>query len=206
MSIKKALVRTCILFAVSATIAIGQTTPAPAPAPVKSVKIGTLTWTTQNASVETPDSWCYANQPANCAKYGRLYTWESAKAACEGMGGGYRLPTNEDWKNIINHAGGEKAAGKKLKSKSGWDRCGGSDRDCVKNGNGTDDYGFAALPGGQRNVGGVSITAVAYGFYWSATEFGPYSAYNRLIDYHGGSVTEFNNDKGFGYSVRCVKE
>jgi uncharacterized protein (TIGR02145 family) len=37
------------------------------------------------------------------------------------MGGGYRLPTNEDWDNLVNYAGGASVAGKKLKAKSGWE-------------------------------------------------------------------------------------
>ena len=35
-------------------------------------------WTTANLNVEMPSSYCFDNADANCRRYGRLYTWESA--------------------------------------------------------------------------------------------------------------------------------
>jgi len=57
---------------------------------------------------------------------------------------------------------GDGIAGKKLKSKNGWNdflgygNCepwGGGCDERWENGNGTDDYGFSALPGGGRTEG-----------------------------------------------------
>ena len=42
----------------------------------------------------------------NCRRYGRLYTWTSAQAACRALGNGWRLPTNEDWRQLANQYGG----------------------------------------------------------------------------------------------------
>jgi len=59
------------------------------------VEIGGLKWMKKNLNVETDDSWCYRNSPDSCVKYGRLYTWEAAKTACQSVG--MRLPTREEW-------------------------------------------------------------------------------------------------------------
>ena len=40
-------------------------------------------WTTVNLnSAAVSPSYCYDDREANCVKYGRLYTWESAQAVC----------------------------------------------------------------------------------------------------------------------------
>jgi uncharacterized protein (TIGR02145 family) len=73
---------------------------------------------------------------------------------------GWRLPSSEDLTKLLKHVDpqhkegseytglGDNSAGPKLKAKSGWppDYEG-------KNGNGTDDYGFNALPGGYCGTG-----------------------------------------------------
>ncbi len=62
-------------------------------------------WTTQNLNiknVKTDPSYCYADAERNCGQYGRLYTWESAQRACRSLGEGWRLPTNEDWRQLAN--------------------------------------------------------------------------------------------------------
>ena len=57
-------------------------------------------WTTENLNVTTERSYCYENSEQNCRRYGRLYTWESAQQACRALGGGWRLPTNEEWRQL----------------------------------------------------------------------------------------------------------
>ncbi len=53
---------------------------------------------------------------------------------------GWHLPSTGEWWMLVNAIGGEQVAGTKLKSMEGWDL----------DGNGTDYYGFSALPGGRR--------------------------------------------------------
>ncbi|MDR2592485.1 MAG: fibrobacter succinogenes major paralogous domain-containing protein [Chitinispirillales bacterium] len=159
----------------------------------KIVKIGNQTWMAENLNYQTKTgAWCYGGDESNCKKYGRLYDWNTAKTACPK---GWRLPSIDEWTELVTVAGSS-TAGKKLKSKSGWD----------ENGNGTDDYGFSALPGGFRDTDGGFFNVGKYGFWWTASESGGSSAFTRRMAYGEAIVEEYNDDKGDGYSARCVQD
>ncbi|MDR2592012.1 MAG: InlB B-repeat-containing protein [Chitinispirillales bacterium] len=177
------------------------------------VSLGGLKWMTKNLDVETEDSWCYGEGgqvydngnwvtltsseiQANCAKYGRLYTWEAAKRACQQVG--KRLPTRTEWDALVTAAGGSSVAGSKLKSSSGWN----SYSDISS----TDEFGFSALPGGYRDYSdGDFIDAGFYGYWWTATESGSGAYGRRMYDY-GDLVYEGNDLKSDGFSARCVED
>jgi len=123
-------------------------------------QIGDQIWLAENLNYTGPDvsySTCYGNNPSNCDIYGRLYDWASAMGlpdncnytdeGCPPVAGflwggicppDFYMARNEDWKILVDYAGGDSIAASRLKSATGW----GS------NGNGTDSYGFNALPGG----------------------------------------------------------
>jgi len=159
----------------------------------RTVKIGNQVWMAENLRFNVGDSsWYYQGNEDNCNKYGRLYTWDAAKKACPA---GYHLPSREEWDDLVAATGGD-VAGKILKSKSGWD----------ENGNGTDDYGFSALPGGYRCSDGTLYGAGYYGYWWTVAESTSNYAYYRRMSYDGDDVYEYNNYKSNGYSVRCVAD
>jgi len=159
----------------------------------RTIKIGGQTWMAENLNIDTADSWCYENKAANCAKYGRLYAWEAARTACPA---GWRLPDDVAWRILDNAAGGT-TAGKALKSASGWH----------KGGNGTDGYGFSALPGGYGYYSDGSFDhAGKHGYWWTAAEYAEGRAYIRKISYDSDIVDEYSNMTGNGYSVRCIKD
>jgi uncharacterized protein (TIGR02145 family) len=64
----------------------------------QTVKVGNQVWLAENLRAETYDSWCFDDDPKNCEKYGRLYTWDAATNACPR---GWRLPTAEDWLELL---------------------------------------------------------------------------------------------------------
>jgi uncharacterized protein (TIGR02145 family) len=83
-------------------------------------------------------------------------------------------------------------AGKKLKAKRGWKW---NDRH-NKNGNGTDNYGFSALPEDGYNS-----------IWWTATtDNGSSHALYRLINFCYDIVDESHDNKSLGFSVRCVAD
>jgi uncharacterized protein (TIGR02145 family) len=92
---------------------------------------------------------------------------------------------------LVETAGGSSIAGSRLKSTSGW----------YNHGNGTDDYGFSALPGGYRD-GGFLVVGSS-GHWWSATENG--GGYRYM--YSGSSqVGEHDFNDGYcWFSARCVR-
>jgi uncharacterized protein (TIGR02145 family) len=178
----------------------------------KTVKIGSQTWMAENLNIETADSWCYNNDNSNCAKYGRLYTWNAAMKVCPS---GWHLPSNEEWTTLMETVGGVRQSampdgggsyvyydvGKKLKSKIDWNDYEG------KSGNGTDEFGFSALPGGDRKSNGSFEGISNFGYWWSATGNKASNAYDWNMNYNSDYAYKLDDgeDKINGYSVRCVQ-
>jgi uncharacterized protein (TIGR02145 family) len=161
----------------------------------KTVKIGEQTWMAQNLNYQTESgSWCYKDSISYCKQYGRLYDWKTATTVCPK---GWKLPSLKDWDRLVVTAGGKEIAGKTLKSKSGWN----------KNGNGTDDFGFSALPGGYCYGGRDFLNAGFYSRWWTAIEFDDKTcAYYRYMHYSIDSLRGLNDRKIYGFSARCVAD
>ena len=159
----------------------------------KTVKAGKMVWMAENLNFAADSSKCYEDNAENCEKYGRLYNWAAAMKACPA---GYRLPTDGEWTALTNAAGGSKTAGTKLKSAEGWN--GG--------GNGTNDYGWSALPGGYGTSDGGFGNAGYYGVWWSATENYAKHAWGRDMIYNDELVDRNYDVKTNLFSVRCVED
>jgi len=164
----------------------------------RTAKIGDLVWMCENLNFAFKDSCCYDNDLKYGEKYGRLYTWDTAMEACPD---GWHLPTLEDWNNLIKSAGG-KVAGEKLKSKNEWN----------KNGNGTDDFGFSALPSGhcdyKYNATNFQNFHMMFnqGSWWSATKYDNERAYFLDMVYNFKNVDKLKTFKtSSSLSVRCVQ-
>jgi uncharacterized protein (TIGR02145 family) len=161
----------------------------------KTIEIGSQTWFAENLNYAAKSSMCYENKEANCAKYGRLYNWETALTACPA---GTHLPADDEWETLVDNVGGTKIAGKKLKSTKGWKKFTGY------SGNGTDNYGFSALPGGL-GYSDVEFRFVGEdGNWWSETEEESTSAYYWNISRTSGLVNWYQRKKSDLRSVRCV--
>ncbi|MDR1811960.1 MAG: fibrobacter succinogenes major paralogous domain-containing protein, partial [Candidatus Fibromonas sp.] len=179
----------------------------------KTVKIGSQTWMAENLNYDAKGSKCYGNKPENCAKYGRLYNWATAKNACPS---GWHLPSDEEWRGLVDFVGGNGLDGTYLKAKSGW-----NDNEKGVSGNGTDNYGFSALPGGYGDSNGSfligggnsdgSFDGVgSSGFWWSSTEDNAGFAFGRFtghyMDHYVSNVSRLNYFKSGLFSVRCLQD
>ncbi len=159
----------------------------------KTITVGGVAWMAQNLNYVVPvGSWCYNNDNSNCNAYGRLYDWNAAGAACPS---GWYLPSRLEWNDLVATTGGSAAAGQKLKSITDWNL--GS--------SGLDDYGFSALPGGSRDVGGKFAGINGGGYWWTSTPDTTGSAYYRHISHDRSDVDERSGNANQGISVRCVQ-
>jgi len=175
------------------------------------VVIGTQTWMAENLNYAVDSSWCYENSVDSCAKYGRLYQWAAAMAlpaayndaawggsdanhqgACPA---GWHIPTDAEWTTLENAVGGKDVAGTALKSTSGW----------RWDGNGTDAYGFSALPASSRDSSGGFYIAGGNADFWSPTGYDSGGSYWYLNSDYAYMRTDFL-DKSLAISVRCLKD
>ena len=68
-------------------------------------------WMAQNLNFKSDDSWCYDDKNKNCQKFGRLYSWNAAQSACPK---GWHIPSEYEWKRIVENYGGEQSSYRSL--------------------------------------------------------------------------------------------
>lgn len=176
------------------------------------VKIGDLTWMAENLNFETAGSFCPEGDSRNCKRLGRLYSWAEARSVCPE---GWRLPTKVDFESLVAATSKDAAqspsqslAGAALKAKDGW----------FKKGNGTDDFGFNALPAGYRGAvskaddgavtGGKFDGIGGFAYFWSATEDTENSesnAFYLFLSFSSDAASLNAFAKEDYRSVRCVR-
>lgn len=171
--------------------------PGKAPATITSSKrmADGKQWTTRNLDIATMPSYCYADEATNCRRYGRLYTWKSAHRACHALGDGWRLPTDAEWRQLARHYGGVSADSEE-KGKAAY-------RALLAGAT----SGFNAVLGGGRSQDGEYARLDAHGFYWTATEMDPRSAWFYNFARGGQALhRQDGGEKQRAFSVRCVKD
>lgn len=196
----------------------------------KTVKIGEQWWMAENLSYEV-DSLGFINrsvchyEPDTCKKYGRLYFWSAAlDSVTTGCGNGvtckpdapiqgvcpegWHIPTKAETEILLTNVGvlatlGEKKSGLKLMSGENWQS------GC----NGSDAYGFSALPSG-----GFSANTTDYFFLHVESDIMLSDEYSKskyfVLEIKGpASLTGcdrtakiHSEDKDFAVSVRCIKD
>jgi uncharacterized protein (TIGR02145 family) len=183
----------------------------------KTVKIGNQTWMTENLNVNTyrngdtipqvqdpkawssltTGAWCYYGGKAETGtRYGKLYNWYAINDPRGLAPEGWHIPTDAEWLTLTNFLGGKIESSVKIKASKGWSQ----------NGNGTNESGFNALPGGTRSINEAFSFAGDYGYWWTSSSFDGSSAWNRFLAYNNNYIGRSTGWKQFGNSVRCIKD
>jgi uncharacterized protein (TIGR02145 family) len=185
----------------------------------KTVTIGTQTWMAENLKTtrfsdgsqirlisdgqlfetSTEAAYCFYNndKPIYNPIYGALYNWYAVSTSklCPT---GWHVSTDDDWTTLGTFLGGDNLAGTKL-TESGvthWQLYSGSGNES----------GFTALPGGSI-TDGLFYNIGWEGKWWTSTEFGTQSAYDReMIHINNTAINRNQALKSTGFSVRCVKD
>jgi uncharacterized protein (TIGR02145 family) len=186
-------------------------------------KIGTQTWMSENLAylpeVSPPQSgsdqlpYYYvfgyygtsvddAKKTDQYIKCGVYYNWFAImNGVCPT---GWHIPSYDEFLTLINYLdkdGHYSLEAEVLKATSGWG----------VNNNGTDDYGFTALPTGGRSAdrGGIFGSVGVNGHWWTSTEQTVWNSW--YIDISGNNLTFMSAiggheiNKVFGFPVRCVR-
>jgi len=210
-----------------------------------SVQIGDQCWMAENLNIGylipgnqdmtdngVIEKYCYAYDNSACDEKGGLYQWDEMMQykTIQGEQGicpdGWYIPSDEDWKILEGTVDSQYPVGDPVWDIEGWR---GFDvglnlkfiSDWFSFGNGTNDFGFSALPGGYRmndgNYSGYSTSA----YFWSSTEKGNDYAWSRALFYSNNDVNRndyediffYSNDNknpqdynGLGFSVRCIRD
>ena len=173
------------------------------------VKIGNLTWMAENLNYETETSACPDGDSRNCKRLGRLYTWAEAKTVCPE---GWRLPTKADFEALMIAAPGNVAQSRAGNSGAVSNKVGAALKSCdgwFKKGNGTDEFGFNALPAGYRSADSKFDGIGGYAYFWSVTEDPENSESNAFYLFlsfssDAASINAFAKEDY--RSVRCVSD
>lgn len=143
------------------------------------VKIGNQVWMNKNLNVDDCGEGIFFNND-NGEYY---YTWVAAKRIADKIPG-WHLPSVKEWDELLEATGGD---GVDLRVES-W--------------NGTNRYGFSAVPAGRWDNGASEVGS--YARFWTSLQLGSYGI-NRNIDSYTCVYEGYYSQK-LGLSVRLVKD
>jgi uncharacterized protein (TIGR02145 family) len=168
----------------------------------KTVAIGNQIWMAENLKVTRLrdgrtlkfDYDYYYNDEESRVKYGNMYSWEILEDLAPE---GWHVPSVDEWSELTDALGGNtysnESAGTKLKSREGW----------IGKGNGNNESGFNALPGGVSNGSLIG----EYSAWWTDSLFdAPSFAWYVYLSYQHGFLGFYDQYRDQFFYVRCVKD
>jgi uncharacterized protein (TIGR02145 family) len=193
------------------------------------VKIGNQWWMAENLKVrryndstaieqiflDNLQNWGDKKTGVYCAvdvRHGQHYNWyalSSNKLAPKG----WHIPSDEEWKTLEKELGMEPEEA----DKSAWR----GKSECEKlivlasagwpSGPlaavyGTNESGFAALPGGCLTYNGIRGDLSRSAYFWTASQNDSSTAWYRNLTVEQNKIFRHFTYKNYGFSVRCVKD
>ena len=146
-------------------------------------------------------AWCYYdNNAKNNPTYGKLYNWHTVADPRGLCPVGWHVPSHEEFRILVDYLGEADVEGDKMKVRTSWDS---------PNTGALNPSGFIGLPAGSRANLGHFYNLGSNGIFWSSTE-GAHSPNTFVRTLYNNDSKVINNNhecpKGFGLSVRCVKD
>ncbi len=200
------------------------------------VKIGNQIWMAENLRViqynsdgsfipfyDVYDSWqnvsdfgAYTYHPSEGeikmdVNYGNLYNWHAVNDARGLCPTDWRVPNDIDWNELtlfvdMNAVGNSNVAAGKLKATSIYPDQ--HPRWLHPNAGASDEFGFGALPGGNRSIWGETWSQFEYlgqsASFWSADDLGANTSY-FYMSFLEDTLYNYSQNKNYGHSVRCIK-
>lgn len=185
------------------------------------VKIGTQVWMVENLKVThyrngdpitiVPTAWLSTTTGAYCnvyndtshtSAYGRYYNYYAIEDSRKICPEGWHVPSDAEWTTLSAFLGSDAVAGGKIKEA-------GNVHWVSPNTGATNSSGFTAMPAGGRVIAG---TCVVWGginrqaFFWSSTIINSKVVCRQLINQTTYFSSCYLNEKGNGYSIRCIKD
>ncbi|HZV68594.1 MAG TPA: fibrobacter succinogenes major paralogous domain-containing protein [Saprospiraceae bacterium] len=149
----------------------------------------------------TTGAYCYFNNDSTtyAAVYGKLYNWYAVNDPRGLAPEGWHVSTDFEWTNASNCLGGDDVSGGFLKEvdTGHWN---------FPNTGANDISSFTGRPAGYRDVNGIFGGMGHDGYFWSALESSAPNAWYRLLFYQNDNLYRSELNKGFGFSVRCLKD
>ena len=157
-------------------------------------------------------SWTYYNNDDYfVTHYGKLYNWHAVNDSRGLCPSGWRVPSDDDWKNLEQQVGMSESQLRRAGARGSDDQIGGKLKSTdmqhwrEPNQSATNESGFAGLPGGNRSEAG-GFEGIGYlGIWWSSTEAGSGMAWMRMLSHDNDNITKLYSDKRYGFSVRCFR-
>jgi uncharacterized protein (TIGR02145 family) len=148
------------------------------------------------ATTEKKSAYCiYGDSSANAGKYGHIYNWYAVNDPRGLAPSGWKIPTTENWNEMLASLGDPSNAGIKLKSIKGW-----------LNNNGKDtSFQFNALPGGYRSSCGHFFDSEGSIItWWTSESDGNNTAKSVSLSSENQKILKKSSNKGSGFYVRCI--
>jgi uncharacterized protein (TIGR02145 family) len=190
--------------------------------------IGNQVWTIENLkassfndgtiipTVQENLGWSSTTTSAFCTYdndiYAKLYNYYAVADSRKLCPAGWHVPSDDEWKILEIYLGMTQTQadnnglrgtdeGGKLKQPgcpdNGWS---------CQNIGATNSSGFSAIGGGYRYDTGIFSGQGTSASFWSNSEYGVSTAWSRSLSNNNTQVGRMNINKGFGFSIRCIKD